>query len=106
MISYLKFKKIFDSISSNLEPEIEFYFKNRTHKYMLIKYSNYVTFGRCGNEEIQSGEIKYNSLDKLYNTKTIDDILLKDEWENIRDILFDGVFSVIDDFDDIINVYN
>ena len=36
MISYIKFKQIFDNIDSHREPEIEFYFKNRKNTYMII----------------------------------------------------------------------
>ena len=91
MISYTKFKELFDSIDSNSEPEIELYFKNKHNTYMIIKYYDYISFQRCGNQEEQSGEIQYKSLDILYNSRTIDNIVLKDEWKNIQDILFDGI---------------
>ncbi len=105
MISYLKFKEIFDNIDANREPEIEFYFKNRKSTYMIIKYNDYVTFQRCGTKEEQSGEIKYKSLDELCNNQTIDDIILINEWDSIEDILFDCTFSVVDDKEDIFNLY-
>lgn len=105
MITYLKFKEIFDSIDASMEPEIEFYFKNRKNNYMIIKYDNCVTFQRCGKIEDQSGEIKYKSLDELCNSKTIDDIILINEWDNIDDILIDCTFSVIEDKDVIYKVY-
>lgn len=105
MISYPKFKKIFDNIDSNRESEIEFYFKNRKNTYMIIKYNDCVTFQRCGIKEEQSGEIKFKSLDELCNSKTIDNIILINEWNNIEDILFDCIFSVVDDKEEIFNLY-
>lgn len=104
MITYQKFKEVFDNIDSNSEPEIELYFNNRDNTYMIIKYSDFITFQRCGNNE-QSGEIKFSTLDELYNTKTIDDIVLKDEWDNISDIIFDAAFSVVEDKEDILKLY-
>lgn len=105
MISYPKFKEIFDNIDSNREPEIEFYFKNRKNTYMIIKYNDYVTFQRCGIKAEQSGEIKFKSLDELCNSQTIDNIILINEWNNIEDILFDCTFSVVDDKEEIFNLY-
>ncbi len=104
MITYVKFKKIYDNIGSYKELEIEFYFKNRKNSYMIIRYNDYITFQRCGTEEEGSGEIKFKSLDVLYNSQTIDNIVLKDEWDNIEDILFNG-FSVIADKEEILNLY-
>lgn len=105
MISYIKFKEIFDNIDSNREPEIEFYFKGRKNTYMIIKYNDYITFQRCGTKEEQSGELKFESLDVLYNSRTIDNIILKEEWDKIEDILFDCTFSVVDDKENILNLY-
>lgn len=96
MISYTKFKEIFNCIRGR-NPEIEFFFNNRDHSYMIIKYSDYVTFQRCGYLQEQSGEIRFETLDELYNAQTIDDIVLKKEWENIDDIIFDAAFSVVRD---------
>lgn len=105
MITYSKFKEIFDNIKSNREPEIELFFKTRKNFYMIIKYNEYITFQRCGSLEEQSGEIRFNSLDELYTSKTIDDIILKDEWDNIEDILFDCTYSVVEDKEEIYNLY-
>lgn len=105
MISYLKFKELFDKLDSNCEPEIEVYFKNKESNYMIIKYNNYITFQRCGKKEEQSGEIKFNSLDELYNNETIDNIILKNEWNNIEDILIDCTYSVVEDKKDISELY-
>lgn len=96
MISYLKFKKWFDTLKG--EPEIEITFKNRIYTYMIIKYDGYITFQRCGDISIQSGERKFDSLDDLYCTKTIDDIVLKEEWQNIKDIVLDSMLNIAEDF--------
>ncbi len=104
MITYIEFKEMFDSISvERFEPEITIYFKNRIEDYMIIKYSDYITFQRCGLEEERSGEIRYESLDELYHIETIDGIVLKNEWMNIEDILFDDTFSVA--WDDMAEFY-
>lgn len=95
MISYLEFKKWFDICKG--EPEIEIIFKNRKYTYMIIKYKDYITFQRCGDISIQSGEIRFSSLDELYHTKTIDNIILKEEWENIEDMIFDSMFCITED---------
>ena len=105
MISYLKFKEIFDNMTFDREPEIEIYFKSRKNPYLIIKYEEFVTFQRCGLKEEQSGEIRFETLENLAEAKTIDDIVLKDDWEDIEDILFDCNFSVISDKEDIYNLY-
>ena len=86
MISYAKFKEIYANLNSKWETESRICFKNKKNDYMIIKYDNYLTFQRCGNIQEQSGEIKFNTLDELYNSKTIDNIILKEEWHNIEDI--------------------
>ena len=105
MISYLKFKKIFDAIHPTCEPEIELHFYHRPDSYMVIKYSGKVTFQRCGTVEEQSGEIEFASLDELYETQTIDDICLKNEWDDISDIVFDGTFCMAEDYEDSLDRY-
>ena len=105
MISYAKFKEIFDALDAGREPEIELYFQSRDHTYMIIKYSDFITFQRCGTIEEQSGEIRFISLDELYNARTIDGIVLKNEWGDLYDILFDCTFSVINDPDEIHTQY-
>lgn len=104
MISYSEFNEIFNGIDSNREPEIEIYFKNRKNTYMIIKYEGFITFAKCGTNG-QSKVCEYNSLEELYNTKTIDNIILKNEWNNIEDIIFDCTFSIITDKEDIYEVY-
>ena len=105
MISYLKFKELFDNLNASNEPEIEFSFKNKKNKYMIIKYVSYITFQRCGTLEEQSGEFKFSFLEELLSTKTIDDIVFIDEWDNIEDIIINCTLSVVDDKKDIFDAY-
>ena len=85
-VSYKLFKKIFNNLRG--EPEITFKISNK--EYMLIKCENYVTF------QENTMEIKYNSLDELY------DLVLKEKWNEIEDIIIDEGLSFMDDLDYII----
>ena len=105
MITYEKFKEIFDSLEAEKEPEVEISFDDRDDSYMIIKYSGYITFQRCGLSEDQSTEIKFNTLDDLYNSKTIDGIVLKDEWGHIDDIVVDASFSIVNDQENFLKQY-
>lgn len=87
MISYDKFRDYFNKIEG-YEPEIRIIFDNRKSEYMIIKYSNSITFQRCGVDD-GSGEVIFKDLDDLYKTRTIDDILLKEDWYRIKDIILD-----------------
>lgn len=100
MINYLNFKEIFNRIKSPTEIGITFI--NRKEKYMIIKYDGYITFQRMGNIDEQSGEIRFDSLDDLYKTQTIDNIVLKNEWDNIEDIIIDDWISYKNDPDEFI----
>jgi len=65
----------------DFEPELTLYMYEKT--YMIIIYNeNRCSFQRCGFND-GSGEVIYNSLDELYITKTIDDILLQRDWNDI-----------------------
>ncbi len=87
MISYDKFRAYFNQIEG-YEPEIRIIFDNRKSEYMIIKYSNYITFQRCGVDD-GSDEVIFKDLDDLYKARTIDDILLKEDWNRIKDIILD-----------------
>ncbi len=99
MINYNKFKELFEKLDSNRKPEIEIIFKNRKDNYVLIKFNNKVTFGNS------EKAIDYTNLDELYNSKTLDGITLKEEWNNIEDILIDMTFSIKEDKSKIKEVY-
>lgn len=99
MINYNKFKELFEKLDSNRKPEIEIIFKNRKDNYVLIKFNNKVTFGNS------EKAIDYKDLDEMYNSKTVDEIILKNEWNNIEDILIDMTFSIKEDKSKIKEVY-
>ena len=95
MITYKKFKELFNNLKH--ETEIEIYFKNN-EKYMIIKYDNYLTFGK--ENGIKEKIKKYSSIDKLYNS------FLNEKWNEITDILIDTTFSVIYNKQEIKDYYD
>lgn len=98
MIKYIVFKNLFYSL--NDEIEIEIYFKNKKDNYILVKHHTYISFGNN-----KHNVVTFSSLDEFYNTKTIDNILLKDDWDNIEDILIDMKFSVVTEKEEIEKYY-
>lgn len=65
------------------EPEIPFLLNEK--KYMIIGFSDGVSFQRFGdNVGDQSGEVFFKTLDELYHTETIDGVLLERDWERIE----------------------
>ncbi len=104
IISFEDFKKIYNAIPG--EPEFELYFKNTNNTYMIIKYKEAVTFQRCGTMEEKSDEIKYATLDELYNAKLIDGIMLKRDWNLITEIVIDETFNVLLDMENIKEIYD
>ena len=91
MISFETFLKCSDLLSCC---EIELIFDNTNETYMIVKYEDYVTFARCGEE---SEEIPFKSFDELASPKTIDSLLLKEDWGRIKDIIIDDSFSYLED---------
>lgn len=90
MITYEKFKELFDSLDSSRHPEIEFFFKNYKESYIMVKFENYISFG---NSTI--GTFEFKTLDELYNSN-INGLCLKNDWHKINDIYVDMTFSVKD----------
>lgn len=83
MYSFEEVKEKFEKlIATDCEPELEVRISDTY--YMIIGYKGFVTFQRCGQNG--SGEIKYNSLDELYNTETIDGIFLVKDWSKIEEM--------------------
>lgn len=99
MIDYKKFKELFEILDSNRAPEIEITFKNRKDNYVLIKFNNKITFGNS------LKAFDYQDIDELYNSKTVDNIILKEDWNNIEDILIDMTFSIKEDKQKIKEIY-
>jgi len=65
---------------------LELYINDK--KYMIIVYKNHCAFQKCGviDSSIDgSVEIEFKTLDDLYNTETVDNILLKRDWNDIED---------------------
>ena len=91
MITYGKFKELFNLLDSSRCPEIELYFEDTDNVYMIVKHNDYIDFGRC-DSEIR----KFSNLDKLYIDE-VDGVCLKRDWNKINDILIDLAFSVVDD---------
>ena len=104
MISYEKFKELYEAIPG--EPEFKLYFNNTEDTYWIIKYADYVTFQKSDYDAKELSEIEYANLDDLYNANLIDNINLKNDWDNISDIVIDGSFSVVSDKYDIEYAYN
>ena len=101
MITYEKFKKLFNQLDSNREPEIEIYVNDSD--YLLIKFENHITYGKW---ELEStNEIyTFNNLDELYEAN-IEGICLKNDWDKVEDILIDLTFSVIDNKEELSKWY-
>lgn len=102
MITFEKFKELFICLDSSRHPEIEIYFGNNI--YMLIKFDNYITYGKC-NAICVDDIFKFDNLDELYNTK-VGDFCLKEDWNKIDDILIDLTFSVVNDKDELNKIYH
>ena len=101
-VTFELFKKVFNKMTG--EPEIEVYFIDNENEYMIIKYDGYISFQRCGIKD-GSGEIKFKSLDELYESRTVDGIFLKEDWYKIRDIVINEALSFKDDLDIILERY-
>lgn len=69
----------------NVEAELRLKFEDKINDYMIIIYKDHCSFQRCGTDEEQSGEYNYNNLDELYNAQLIDDIILKRDWNKIKE---------------------
>ena len=73
-------EKLDGMIVANLEPELHVFMHDK--EYMIIGYKGRCSFQRCGTYD-GSGEVFYNTLDELYNSVTVDNILLKRDWNDI-----------------------
>lgn len=89
MISYDQFKKIFNELE--IGSEIEIYFGN-DEQYMMVKMDKTFTLGNSNGGVIN----EYNDLEETS---------LKNEWNNINDIIINFAFSVVDDKKKIGEIY-
>lgn len=104
MITSERFKELFNKLEAKRNSEIEIIFKNIKDSYMIIKYEDKITFGK---ENLKDSPIySFTSLDDLYEANIINGTSLKNNWENINDILIDNTFSVITDKKYFKDVYN
>lgn len=86
-----KFVKL---IAADCEPELEMRINGKY--YMIIGYEGFITFQGNG-----SGEIRFDSLDELYNTETIDGICLARDWDKIEEM---HAYE-IEDMDTLLKIY-
>ena len=104
MITYEKFKELFNLLDSNRSPEIEMYFEDTDDVYMIVKHNDYVDFGKCGISVSSNENRKFCNLDELYISE-VDGVCLKRDWNKVNDILIDLAFSVIDDKEELEKMY-
>lgn len=91
MITFEQLKKLAEScVSQGGEPEIWLSFCDKKHDYMIIAFEGRCSFQRCGAYD-GSGESFYDTLDELYETETVDGILLKLDWGKITNIWCDNM---------------
>ena len=92
MVTFERFKEIVKSLVNDppgYEPEIWINFSDKKNDYMIIAYEDKCSFQRCGFKD-GSGEVWYQSLDELYESETVDGILLKRDWNKITEIWCDS----------------
>lgn len=75
------------------EPEFEITFRGIKISYIIIKYDDHVSFQRCGAND-GSGEYEYPSFEELCETKSVDDICLRDMWDKIETIIAEATYDL------------
>ncbi len=90
-VTFELFEKVFNKIEG--EPEITIYINN--DKYIIIKSDDHVSFQKIGT----GSEIDYINLKVLYQKE------LKENWNNIKDIIIDETFSFNEDLETILETY-
>ena len=115
MVSYDEFKEIFLKMPNNSEYEV--YLADTTTTYSIVKYSDSVSFARCGYSEkmikewdiktdfVGTDEMIYTSLDELVNANLVDGVRLLDDWNKITDIVINNSFSVNRDLEELAEIY-
>ena len=90
MISFDIFKEFFYKLENGKELALDFY---NGDTYLLVKHNDYISYGiHSPNSEI-------------ITCKDLDELPLKDKWDNIKDITIDFAFSLVNDKEDIIKIY-
>ncbi|MDE6030892.1 MAG: hypothetical protein K2G32_04655 [Oscillospiraceae bacterium] len=77
-------KLIREDVEKGNEPEVWLIINGA--EYMIIGFDGKCSFQRCGARGTGSGEFYYKSLDELYETETVDGIVLKRDWNKITEI--------------------
>jgi len=70
------------------EPELSLFMYGK--EYMIIGYEGRYDFQRCDTLDSRSDVHVYNTLDELYNSITVDNILLSRDWGDITDFHCSG----------------
>lgn len=94
MITFERLKMLAENdVSQGGEPEIWLNFSDKKNAYMIIALKGKCSFQRCSTQGRKprdgSGEFFYKSLDELYESETVDGILLKRDWDKITEIWCD-----------------
>lgn len=94
MVTFEQLKALAEKlVAHGGEPEIWINFSDKTNDYMIIAFKDKCSFQRCATQGFKtfdgSGEFFYKCLDELYETETVDGILLKRDWDKITDIWCD-----------------
>ena len=66
------------------EAELTLKFLGNPNEYMIIIYDDHCSFQRCGVQGRGSGECDYKTLDELYVTRQVDEIVLKRDWDTLE----------------------
>ncbi|MDE6727573.1 MAG: hypothetical protein K2J80_06495 [Oscillospiraceae bacterium] len=95
MITFERLKTLAENnVSHGGEPEIWLNFSDKKNDYMIIAFDGGCSFQRCSTQGRKphdgSGELFYNTLNELYETETVDGILLKRDWDKITEIWCDN----------------
>lgn len=96
MLSFEQLKALAeDVVLQGGEPEICLNFSDKKNDYMIITFEGKCSFQHCAAQGFKtfdgSGEFWYRSFDELYETETVDRILLKRDWGKITDVWCDDI---------------
>lgn len=91
MISFDTFKEFFYKLENGKELALDFY---NGDTYLLVKHNDYISYGI------------YSPNSEITTCKDLDELPLKDRWNNIKDITLDFTFSLVDDKDELYKIYD
>ena len=91
MISFDIFKEFFYKLENGKELALDFY---NGDTYLLVKHNDYISYGI------------YSPNSEITTCKDLDELPLKDRWNNIKDITLDFTFSLVDDKDELYKIYD